>query len=95
MLNDLGHLPHLWELEFISSNAQRPSGIVCRHGINAHGNHFTVAVRKAIRECQPERGVHPHVVISDGLDYTLGLIEEPGKTCLRYNPCGSEEYIKY
>jgi hypothetical protein len=78
MFKQLAQLPHLLELEFIPADR--------------YADRAVITTRKAIRQFLPDYGVHPPVVTSAGLDYKLGPVEEAGKSCLRYNPCGSEEY---
>jgi hypothetical protein len=90
MLNEVARLPHLFNLEFISADNPRPDSVTGHRRKGPYIYRITVITRKAIREFLPHRGVHPHIVTSAGLDYKLGPIEEAGKTCLRYNPCGSE-----
>ena len=92
MFNELAQLPQLFELEFISAENLK-NGLSI--GKNSHAYRVMVATRKAVRQFLPDWDVHPHVVTSAGLHYKLWPIEEAGKSRLRYNPCGSEEYIKF
>ena len=92
MFNQLAHLPHLLELEFLATDTRTPLDyFICGQ---TYTYRVIVATRKAIRRLLPDCGVHPHVVTSAGLDYKLGRKEEAGKSYLCYSPCGSEDYVK-
>jgi hypothetical protein len=88
MLNEVAHLPHLLNLEFIPAEGRRSS--FSFRPLGHYIYRIAVTTRKAIRQFLPDHGVHPPIVTSAGLDYELGPMEEAGKICLRYKPCGSE-----
>jgi hypothetical protein len=90
MLNDVAHLPHLSVLEFIPADGRGPFQSRRPRHLKPYILRAIATTRKAIRQFLPDRGVHPEFVASAGLDYKLGPVEGAGKTCLRYNPCGSE-----